>query len=271
MIKDYYFLLGLRRHAPLEEVKAAYRKLAAQYHPDKVASMGPEAEAEANAQMLELNEAIALLSDPLRREQYHEMLELIPEREPEAPHPFTFWSGAQGESAQAESLPATPSQPLPPLQEPKGGRSLMREEQGRALKAGLHELKLKWRERSPAGWQWRLAAGPVLVAYRHQENLSLLSVRSLRKAVEALYEQHKLALRPTAVIAFVSYAQLMDAQAVQEQLREATGSKRGWLKMVHPVLVLHQGKTQRSQLLGTPPPTAEAKRVLQYLLRSASG
>jgi hypothetical protein len=274
MVKDYYFLLGVPRRAPLADVKAAYRRLAAQYHPDKLAAEAPEVQEAANARMTELNEAIAILSDPARCEQYHQLLDLIPERKPEEPHPFTRSQPAAVEEDQAVDFSAAGTGPLPPLQEPEGGRTLMREEEGRKLKEGLRRLPLKWREAKFPGWQWVLETGStrraVLVAYRHLENLSLLSVRTLVRGVEALIEDRKLALRPTAVIAMVSYERLMDSQAVQEQLQAAVSGRRGWLKMVHPMLILHEGKTQRSHLLGVQPEDIDTRRVVHYLGRSGA-
>ncbi len=40
--KDPYEILGLKRGASTKEVKAAYKKLVVQYHPDKVQHLGPE-------------------------------------------------------------------------------------------------------------------------------------------------------------------------------------------------------------------------------------
>ncbi|MBW2601939.1 MAG: DnaJ domain-containing protein [Deltaproteobacteria bacterium] len=40
--KDPYEILGLKRGASTKEVKAAHKKLVAQYHPDKVQHLGPE-------------------------------------------------------------------------------------------------------------------------------------------------------------------------------------------------------------------------------------
>ena len=52
----YYRTLGLDRHASLEEIKAAYRKLAMQYHPDR----NPD-NAEAESKFKEIHAAYEIL------------------------------------------------------------------------------------------------------------------------------------------------------------------------------------------------------------------
>ena len=61
---DCYSILGVPTAATAEEIRAAYRRLARQYHPDL--NSNPEAE----ARMKEINEAYATLSDPARRRYY---------------------------------------------------------------------------------------------------------------------------------------------------------------------------------------------------------
>src|SRR3972149_528431 len=112
MIRAYYPLLGLPRGAPLSDIKQAYRKLAAQYHPDKVAGMSPEVQQEATARMMELNEAIAIFPDPDQRAVYDENVELIPERKPGAPPP---WAGKPRAEA---PRPAPPPPPKPASEAP---------------------------------------------------------------------------------------------------------------------------------------------------------
>lgn len=65
--KDYYQILGIKRDAPLNEIKKAFRKLARKYHPD--VSKEPDAE----AHMKEVNEAYAVLSDPEKRAAYDQL------------------------------------------------------------------------------------------------------------------------------------------------------------------------------------------------------
>ena len=62
--RDYYEVLGVARTATKEELRAAYRKLARQYHPD--VNDAPDAE----ERFKELNEAYAILSDPEKRAAY---------------------------------------------------------------------------------------------------------------------------------------------------------------------------------------------------------
>jgi molecular chaperone DnaJ len=62
--RDYYEVLGVPRNASADELKAAFRRLARQYHPDV------NKEADAEERFKELNEAYAVLSDPDKRSAY---------------------------------------------------------------------------------------------------------------------------------------------------------------------------------------------------------
>lgn len=63
--RDYYEVLGVSRGASAEEIKRAFRKLAAKYHPD--ANPGDQ---EAEERFKEINEAYQVLSDPEKRGGY---------------------------------------------------------------------------------------------------------------------------------------------------------------------------------------------------------
>lgn len=62
--RDYYEILGVGRNAGEDEIKAAFRKLARQYHPDV------NKEAGAEEKFKEINEAYGVLSDPEKRARY---------------------------------------------------------------------------------------------------------------------------------------------------------------------------------------------------------
>ena len=65
--QDYYELLGTPRDASAEDIKAAYRKLALEWHPDRHA---PEDRDAAETKFKRINEAYEVLSDPDKRARY---------------------------------------------------------------------------------------------------------------------------------------------------------------------------------------------------------
>jgi DnaJ-class molecular chaperone len=62
--RDHYATLGVAAHAAADLIKAAYRKKATQFHPDKNPSP------DAAARFREVQEAYEVLSSPERRKAY---------------------------------------------------------------------------------------------------------------------------------------------------------------------------------------------------------
>src|SRR3990170_23677 len=65
--RDYYEVLGVDRAASPDEVKRAYRKLAMEFHPDRVPA---ERKGEAEERFKEISEAYEVLADPEKRGLY---------------------------------------------------------------------------------------------------------------------------------------------------------------------------------------------------------
>lgn len=65
--RDYYEVLGVDRNASQEDIKAAFRKMAKQYHPDM--NKGSNAK-DVEEKFKEVNEAYSVLSDPEARKKY---------------------------------------------------------------------------------------------------------------------------------------------------------------------------------------------------------
>ena len=64
-LPTYYDVLQVERHASPERVRAAYRRLAQKYHPDKMPG-----NASASRAMAAINAAYEVLSDPQRRAEH---------------------------------------------------------------------------------------------------------------------------------------------------------------------------------------------------------
>lgn len=66
--KNYYDILGVNKNASQNEIKKAYRKLAAKYHPDK----NPD-DPSAEEKFKEVGEAYEVLKDPEKRKLYNKV------------------------------------------------------------------------------------------------------------------------------------------------------------------------------------------------------
>lgn len=69
-MKDYYEILGVNRNATDDEIKKAYRKLAAKWHPDRWVNATEEEKKTAEEKIKEINEAYSVLSDSEKKQNY---------------------------------------------------------------------------------------------------------------------------------------------------------------------------------------------------------
>jgi hypothetical protein len=74
MANTLYDTLEVIPTASPETIHAAYRSLISRYHPDRVAGLGPELQAIANARAKEITHAYDILRDAARRASYDEEL-----------------------------------------------------------------------------------------------------------------------------------------------------------------------------------------------------
>ncbi len=66
-MKDHYSVLGVSKDADEVVIRAAYKALAQKYHPDKAP---PELRSSYTVRMTEINEAYALLCDPIKKSNH---------------------------------------------------------------------------------------------------------------------------------------------------------------------------------------------------------
>ena len=68
--KNLYDILGLSKDASESDIKKAFRKLAAKYHPDKQTDKTDAEKKEAEERFKEINSAYEVLSDPEKKQKY---------------------------------------------------------------------------------------------------------------------------------------------------------------------------------------------------------
>jgi len=68
--RDYYEVLGLQKGASADDIKAAYRKAALKWHPDRWVSGTEEEKKTAETKFKEASEAYSVLSDPDKKAKY---------------------------------------------------------------------------------------------------------------------------------------------------------------------------------------------------------
>lgn len=89
-LPDYYAILGLPPDADQRLIEKTYRRLARQYHPD----VNPSPEA--HARMVAINEAYAVLRDPVQRARYDAQRRLLRDWLSQAPLEYHGRNGLRG-------------------------------------------------------------------------------------------------------------------------------------------------------------------------------
>jgi curved DNA-binding protein CbpA len=101
-LKTYYELLSVAPGAPADEIKKAFRREIARYHPDKVQHLGAEFQQMAAGIAADLTEAYRILMDPALRAKYDQQI-----------------AGSDGQPSAAAPPAAThPAPPPPPPDDP---------------------------------------------------------------------------------------------------------------------------------------------------------
>ena len=108
MVKSHYVLLEVSRGATADEIKHAFRREIAKYHPDKVQHLGQEFQDLASVRAAELTQAYKTLTDTALRAEYDATLALPPFAEPAPPA-----AAAPQETMPASAPPPQPAEPWP--------------------------------------------------------------------------------------------------------------------------------------------------------------
>lgn len=105
MPETYYTVLGVTRTASAAEIKAAYRELIRQVHPDVIPNAPPYWKKQAEQKSKEINEAYQVLSNSWKRKEYDEQLDAYFRRRSQQAQ-AAYGSGAQNQQTTQASGPA---------------------------------------------------------------------------------------------------------------------------------------------------------------------
>jgi curved DNA-binding protein CbpA len=118
MATSYYELLGVPATASPDEIKSAFRREIARYHPDKLQHLGDEFQSIAAIRSAELTEAYKTLTDGTKRANYDARFQSAVEQPP----PSSAASAYAGTAAAAALPQWTPNDAIPdspsPLESP---------------------------------------------------------------------------------------------------------------------------------------------------------
>jgi curved DNA-binding protein CbpA len=114
-LKNFYDLLSVARGASADDIKKAFRREIARYHPDKVQHLGPEFQEMAADIAADLTEAYRILMDAGLRAKYDADLQgTSPDPAPRSTRP-----SAAASSAESPRQPAAPPVDRPPPSAPR--------------------------------------------------------------------------------------------------------------------------------------------------------
>jgi hypothetical protein len=173
IVKSLYELLDVPRTAPADEIKRAFRREIARYHPDKVQHLGREFQEIAAAKAADLTQAYRTLTDPVARDEYDAQLK--DGQQAEVSTPAASPAAPQPSPAVSEHAPRPAQEPQPTgaasvfAQDRAGADSLVRKATlARFRQAVSHELG-RYEEPAVAGFEvayvpkpgfWTLKAQP---------------------------------------------------------------------------------------------------------------
>jgi len=198
---DYFSILGVSRAATGDEIKSAFRKLALEFHPDRVGHLDDAGQAEAAKRMAEVNEAYSVLSNPAQRTEY----------EAELDNPQLNTAPAAQAAAAAGATPAAPAasdtgsfrRSAAPA---KPSSNLARDFSMRLKTELANAAGLKFQPHQAEGFDWGLITrtwtAQYLIASRAFAEADVASAQRFLRYAEAAVEsrgmrkQHSLFLMP---------------------------------------------------------------------------
>jgi hypothetical protein len=272
-LKTHYDLLAIERTATPDEVKRAFRREIARYHPDKVQHLGLEFQEIAATRAAELTEAYRILMDVELRRSYDEGLENPqspprhhPSAPPEAPRP----------SPPPPPSPSAPSSGAPAAEPPVGGRDKRyQQERATTIEFLRRALLVKFTEAVEAIGGEQVQAATFDAGYRLKGKRGLFAkaepaVRLLMRVVPAVdpaavEESWAPAMRAMTTDETVCLLLLGNGLSPAKELSAAISELRRKARKVGPVVIPVDMRDWEALF---PPDTPTIVRTLLERLRS---
>jgi len=154
--KPFYELLEVASDAPADEIKRAFRREIAKYHPDKVQHLGKEFQEIAANKAAELTRAYKTLTDPASRAEYDadgDVGEAAPPRPASPPPPPSAAPPPSESAAKPAAEPAPPSGTSVFQQDRMGANDLVQRATVMRFRTALTTEFGSWEDFSLPGFQ----------------------------------------------------------------------------------------------------------------------
>ena len=243
-MKNFYTLLSLPADAPGDEIKKAFRREIARYHPDKVQHLGAEFQEMASRVAADLTEAYRILMDPALRDRYDEELLGGAARSPAAPTagPQSSRSATAASSpgpASAEASSTAPAEPAASARpSSQAGVDFVKKASLARLRAAMAEVIGESDPGGAAGFDLAATSRPRRGLFKKAEGTVRLLVRFVpvvdATAVAAVWPQ---AIRARTADATLCVLLAGPALAPSRDLAAAISEQRRKSRTAAPVLV----------------------------------
>jgi curved DNA-binding protein CbpA len=245
-VDDYYTILGLDAGASRESIKIAYRRLARETHPDRKVQSTATDMSVFSAQMADLNQAYAVLSDIKQRRAYDEKLRIqgILSSKKEAA------KTAAREATLASSVRTSPPVMVRPRHEVDP--AVVREFSSHLRATFMADRQnFSWKEAEADGFDWAIESvfwsTHYFVAARGSASVNAAAAKKLIDYAGMSIARYKRPIRKSYFLFLFPFQQLTEWESVSAQCQRFTsGAKRS--KFSAPGIVLldmQHGRTLR--------------------------
>lgn len=241
-------MLSVARDAPPDEIKKAFRREIARYHPDKVQHLGREFQEMASGIAADLTEAYRILMDPALRTKYDEGLGAgsgepavkPPPRPPGDfdPPPPSATTAASSSSSASASASSSPHAAPPPRPSSSAGTDFVKKASLSRLRAAVDEVVGSGDPMSTPGFDFAISSKPKRGLFKKADEKVRLLVRFVplvdAQAVEGVWTASLKAKAPDATLCVLLIG---PGLAPSKDIATAISEQRRKTRNAGPVLV----------------------------------